>query len=50
MLIDHMGLLVRVIDDSGADLESNQMGNITVNIPMPPACLPTLFNNYANFP
>ncbi|MDP6650773.1 MAG: AMP-binding protein, partial [Gammaproteobacteria bacterium] len=43
------GYDVRVLDDSGLEVEANQIGNITVKMPLPPGCLPTLWNNDAGF-
>ncbi len=39
------GYDVRVLDDAGNDLPAGEMGSITVKLPMPPGCLPTLWNN-----
>lgn len=39
------GYDVRVLDDEGAELGENQIGNIAIKLPMPPGCLPTLWNN-----
>jgi propionyl-CoA synthetase len=39
------GYDVRVLDDEGAEVEGNQIGNIAIKLPMPPGCLPTLWNN-----
>ena len=39
------GYDVRVLDDQGNDLPAGEMGSITVKLPMPPGCLPTLWNN-----
>ncbi len=39
------GYDVRVLDDEGRDLPAGEMGSITVKLPMPPGCLPTLWNN-----
>ncbi len=43
------GYDVRVLDDGGAEVVANQIGNITVKMPLPPGCLPTLWNNDAGF-
>ena len=43
------GYDVRVLDDGGAEVEANQIGNIAVKMPLPPGCLPTLWNNDAGF-
>ena len=39
------GYDVRVLDDQGRDVPAGEMGNITVKLPLPPGCLPTLWNN-----
>ena len=39
------GYDVRVLDDEGRDLPPGGMGSITVKLPLPPGCLPTLWNN-----
>ena len=39
------GYDVRVLDDQGKDVPAGEMGSITVKLPMPPGCLPTLWNN-----
>ena len=39
------GYDVRVLDDAGNDLPAGEMGSITVKLPLPPGCLPTLWNN-----
>ena len=39
------GYDVRVLDDEGAEVAANQIGNIVIKLPLPPGCLPTLWNN-----
>ena len=39
------GYDVRVLDDEGAEVTENQIGNIAIKLPLPPGCLPTLWNN-----
>ena len=39
------GYDVRVLDDEGAEVADNQIGNIAIKLPLPPGCLPTLWNN-----
>ncbi len=39
------GYDVRVLDDAGRELPAGAMGSITVKLPLPPGCLPTLWNN-----
>ena len=33
------------LDDDGAEVEASQIGNIVIKLPLPPGCLPTLWNN-----
>src|SRR5690349_3276026 len=39
------GYDVRVLDDEGVEVADNQIGNIAIKLPLPPGCLPTLWNN-----
>jgi propionyl-CoA synthetase len=39
------GYDVRVLDDNGIEVTDNQIGNIVIKLPLPPGCLPTLWNN-----
>ena len=39
------GYEVHVLDDEGSPLAENQIGNIAIKLPLPPGCLPTLWNN-----
>ena len=39
------GYDVRVLDDEGLEVAGNQIGNIAIKLPLPPGCLPTLWNN-----
>ena len=43
------GYDVRVLDDEGAEVAANQIGNIAIKLPLPPGCLPTLWNNDAAY-
>ena len=43
------GYDVRVLDDAGAEVGENQIGNIAIKLPLPPGCLPTLWNNDAAY-
>jgi propionyl-CoA synthetase len=43
------GYDVQVLDDAGAELPPNQTGNIAIKLPLPPGCLPTLWNNDAAY-
>ncbi|QND50936.1 propionyl-CoA synthetase [Phyllobacterium sp. 628] len=38
------GYDVQVLDDAGHPVERGVLGNIVVKLPLPPACLPTLWN------
>jgi propionyl-CoA synthetase len=38
------GYDVRIVDDAGHRVEAGTLGNIVVKLPLPPACLPTLWN------
>lgn len=39
------GYEVHVLDDEGSQVADNQIGNIAIKLPLPPGCLPTLWNN-----
>jgi len=43
------GYDVRVLDDQGRPLPAGKIGNIVVKLPLPPGCLPTLWNNDADY-
>ena len=43
------GYDIRVLDDKAREAPPGQIGSIVVRLPMPPACLPTLWNNDAGF-
>jgi propionyl-CoA synthetase len=43
------GYDVRVLDEGGRDVPAGQIGSIVLRLPMPPGCLPTLWNNDAGF-
>jgi propionyl-CoA synthetase len=36
---------VQVLDDAGAQVTENQIGNIAIKLPLPPGCFPTLWHN-----
>jgi len=38
------GYDVHVLNDEGAPVAENQIGNITIKLPLPPGCFPTLWN------
>ncbi len=39
------GFQVDVLDENGKPLGANQNGTLAIKLPMPPGCLPTLWNN-----
>jgi len=43
------GYDVRILDEKGAEVAVGDMGNIVVKLPLPPSCLPTLWNNEQRF-
>jgi propionyl-CoA synthetase len=43
------GYEVHVLDDEGSQVPANQIGNIAIKLPLPPGCLPTLWNNDAAY-
>eukprot|EP00752_Nemacystus_decipiens_P019540 g17596.t1 len=43
------GYDVQVLDDAGHPVEAGTLGNIVVKLPLPPGCLPTLWNNDERF-
>ncbi|HKX28420.1 MAG TPA: propionyl-CoA synthetase [Blastocatellia bacterium] len=43
------GYDVRVLNEAGDEVPAGQIGNVTVKLPLPPGCLPTLFNNDDGF-
>ncbi len=43
------GYEVDVLDDEGSPVAENQIGNIAIKLPLPPGCLPTLWNNDAAY-
>jgi propionyl-CoA synthetase len=38
------GYDVQVLDDAGHDVPAGTLGNVVIKLPMPPGCLPTLWN------
>ena len=38
------GYDVQILDDAGQPLAPGEMGNVAVKLPLPPSCLPTLWN------
>jgi len=43
------GYKVEVLDDEGAPVEPGRTGNIVIKLPLPPGCLPTLWNDTEGF-
>jgi propionyl-CoA synthetase len=43
------GYEVDVLNDEGSPVAENQIGNIVLKLPLPPGCLPTLWNNDAAY-
>ncbi|MFP4077131.1 MAG: propionyl-CoA synthetase [Halochromatium sp.] len=44
-----VGYDVRVLDDRSEERPPGEMGDICIKLPLPPGCLPTLWNNDARF-
>ena len=43
------GYDVQVLDEAGQQLSAGTMGSIAIKLPLPPGCLPTLWQNEARF-
>jgi propionyl-CoA synthetase len=43
------GYDVRVLNDEGTEVVDNEIGNIVIKLPLPPGCLPTLWNKDAEY-
>jgi len=43
------GYEIHVLDEGGRELKPRQLGAICVKLPLPPSCLPTLWNNDERF-
>jgi len=43
------GYDVRILDDRGHAVGAGDIGNIVIKLPLPPGCLPTLWNNDADY-
>ncbi len=43
------GYDIRILDDAGHPVEDGKLGNIVVKLPLPPGCLPTLWNADSRF-
>ncbi|MET0045333.1 MAG: propionyl-CoA synthetase, partial [Candidatus Thiodiazotropha sp. 6PLUC3] len=44
-----VGYDVRILDEQGQEKPDGEMGDIVIKQPLPPACLPTLWNNEQRF-
>ncbi len=43
------GYDVRILSDDGREMPDGDMGDMVIKLPLPPACLPTLWNNDRGF-
>jgi acyl-coenzyme A synthetase/AMP-(fatty) acid ligase len=43
------GFDVQIVNDNGELLIANQEGNVVIKLPLPPGCLPTLYNDNSRF-
>ncbi len=43
------GYNVQILDEQGDEMPSGEMGNISIKLPLPPGCLPTLWGNEARY-
>ena len=43
------GYMVSVVDAAGQKVRAREIGNIVIKLPLPPGCLPTLWNNDDGF-
>jgi len=43
------GYAVRILSEQGDEMPAGEMGNIVIKLPMPPACLPSLWGNDQRF-
>lgn len=43
------GFDFRVLDDAGAEVAANKIGNLAIKLPLPPGCLATLWNNESGY-
>ena len=43
------GYDVRILDEAANEVAADQMGSIAIKLPLPPGCLPTLWNNDAGY-
>ena len=43
------GYDVRILDERGQEVEGSAIGNVAIKLPLPPGCLPTLWQNDEDF-
>ncbi|MGH1373420.1 MAG: propionyl-CoA synthetase [Cellvibrionaceae bacterium] len=43
------GFNVKILDDDGRELGPNQQGNVAIELPLPPSCLPTIWGDFERF-
>jgi propionyl-CoA synthetase len=43
------GYDIRILDDAGKELPADQTGAVTIKLPLPPGCLPTLYEDDAGY-
>ncbi|BFM15423.1 propionyl-CoA synthetase [Maricurvus nonylphenolicus] len=43
------GFDVRILDDEGNELGPNEQGNVAIKLPLPPACLPSVWGDFGRF-
>jgi propionyl-CoA synthetase len=43
------GYDVRILDDRGTEVQAGAIGNVVVRLPLPPGCLPTLWQNDSEY-
>jgi acyl-coenzyme A synthetase/AMP-(fatty) acid ligase len=43
------GFDIRILNPDGSEAEANEEGAVVIKLPLPPSCLPTLWNNDAGF-
>ncbi|GAA0794043.1 propionyl-CoA synthetase [Marinobacterium sediminicola] len=43
------GFNVQILDSDGNELPSGEQGSIAIKLPLPPSCLPTIWNNHERF-
>lgn len=43
------GFNVQILDSEGNELPAGEQGSIAIKLPLPPSCLPTIWNNHERF-